>query len=62
MLEKQKQFIFFFAEKEPARKSQKRLQKAYPFATYDIVFDVGHGGFQASKPKEYAERLLSVIR
>lgn len=57
-----KQFIFFYAEKEPARKSEKRLQKVYPFATYNTVSGVGHGGLQAGRPKEYAEQLLSIIR
>ena len=62
LTEIQKQFIFFYAEKEPARKSEKRLQKVYPFATYNTVSGVGHGGLQASRPKEYAEQLLSIIR
>jgi len=58
----QEKFIFFFAEKEPARKSEKRLRKVYPYATYEMVSGVGHGGYQASKPKDYAELLKCVIR
>lgn len=60
--ELQKRFVFFFSEKEPAHMSKKRLQKKYPAAVFRDMPDMGHCGFQISKPQEYAECLREVMQ
>ena len=56
-----KKFIFMFSEKEPARKSEKRLRKKYTDAEYVIMSGYGHAGFQALEPEKYAEYIRNVV-
>lgn len=60
--EEQKRFCFFFSDEEPARKSRKRLMKAYPGAEYRDIHGYAHCGFQTVKPEEYADILKKAIR
>ena len=57
----QKKLIFFFSDEEPARKSRKRLMKAYPSAGYRDVEGYAHCGYQAVFPEKYAEMLDKAI-
>ena len=59
--ETQKKLIFFFSDVEPARKSRKRLMKAYPAAEYRDIEGYSHCGYQSVFPKEYAEMLEKAI-
>ena len=52
---------FLFSEKEPARKSEKRLKKKYPDANYYIAKGYGHGGFQIQGLDEYVTYLHSLL-
>lgn len=58
----QSRFVFLFSQNEPARKSEKRLRKAYPQAEYIITGKLGHCGFQVKKPREYAEFIARILR
>lgn len=51
---RQQTFTFLYSEDEPARKSEKRLRKAYPKASYKVMQGFGHGGFQSEEPERYA--------
>ncbi len=55
--EVQQRMIFFFSDEEPARRSLKRLLKAYPAAQYRDIHGCPHCGFQTSRPEEYAAML-----
>ena len=59
--EVQKKLIFFFSDEEPARKSRKRLMKAYPSAGYRDIQGYSHCGYQSVFPKEYAEMLENAV-
>ena len=59
--EDQKRLIFFFSDEEPARKSLKRLKKAYPSAEYRDIHDYAHCGYQSVHPEEYAQMLQEAI-
>ncbi|MCR5622477.1 MAG: hypothetical protein K6G18_11575 [Treponema sp.] len=50
-----------FSEKEPARKSEKRLRRKYPDAEFLIMSGYGHAGFQALELEKYAEYIRSII-
>lgn len=60
--DEQKSFMFFFAAEEPARKSKKRLIKAYPNAQYKDIKNYGHCSFQAMEPQKYAQMLKDSIK
>ncbi len=60
--ETQRRFIFLFSAKEPARKSEKRLKKQYPYAEYRIVEGYGHGGLQIAEPQKYADCLKDILK
>lgn len=53
--------VFFFSEKEPARKSEKRLKKKYPEAVFDVGIGYGHCGFQITDPDTYAGYIRNII-
>lgn len=57
----QRTLVFFFSTDEPARKSKKRLKKAYPFAKYRDVKGYAHCLFQVKRPKRYARLLKDVM-
>ena len=59
--DEQRSFVFFFSKEEPARKSRKRLLKAYPEAVYEDISGYAHCGFQAAEPKKYADMLKKYI-
>lgn len=59
--EKQKRLIFFFSKSEPARKSKKRLLKAYPDAAFKDIDGYTHCGFQTLEPAKYASMLKECI-
>lgn len=52
-----RRFTFLYAKTETARRAEKRLRPAYPSAEYLTIPDTGHGGFQLTKPEEYADLL-----
>lgn len=52
--EETRKFTFLYADKEPARKAERRLRKRYPDAEYLIVKGYGHCGYQMEQPEEYA--------
>ena len=56
-----RRFVFLFSGNEPARKSEKRLNKKYPEAVYKIAKGYGHGGFQAEDPEKYAAMMAELI-
>lgn len=58
----QKHLHFFFSDEEPARKSRKRLMKAYPSASYEDIHGYAHCGYQAADPENYAKKLKQAIR
>ena len=58
--ETQRRFIFLFSEKEPARRSETRLKKQYPEASFLVARGYGHGGFQAADPEKYARLLRDI--
>lgn len=60
--DEQKRFVFFFSTEEPARKSKKRLLKAYPNAQYKDIENYGHCSFQSMEPKKYAQMLKDGIK
>jgi pimeloyl-ACP methyl ester carboxylesterase len=55
----QKPLIFFFGEKEPAKRMLGKLMKYYPNSSFPIQKDGTHAGFQTENPKEYAKMLLN---
>ncbi len=57
----QKRLVFFFSNEEPARKSRKRLIKAYPAASYHDIEGYAHCGYQAASPGEYAGMLKRAV-
>ncbi len=59
--EVQKRLLFFFSDEEPARKSRKRLMKAYPEAQYRDIQGYAHCGYQTVEPEKYAEILRQTI-
>lgn len=56
-----KKFVFLFSEKEPARKSEKRLKKKYPNARYIVARGYGHGGLQGQEPEKYSKMMGKLI-
>ena len=58
----QKRMVFFFSYEEPARKSRKRLIKAYPDAEYRDIHGYAHCGFQTAEPEQYAKILKQAIK
>lgn len=56
-----KRFVFLFSENEPARKSEKRLRRRYPNATFLVAKGYGHGGFQGENPEKYADMMRDAI-
>ena len=58
----QKRMVFFFSDEEPARKSRKRLLRAYPSAEYRDIHGYAHCGFQTAQPEQYAEMLRLAIQ
>lgn len=58
----QKRMVFFFSDEEPARKSRKRLLKAYPGAEYRDIHGYAHCGYQTSEPEKYAGILKESIK
>ena len=54
--------VFFFSDEEPARKSRKRLIKAYPDAEYRDIHGYAHCGFQTAEPEQYAKILKQAIK
>lgn len=60
--EAQKHLLFFFSDEEPARKSRKRLMKAYPGAEYRDIHGYAHCGYQTAEPEEYAKLLKQAIK
>lgn len=59
--ETQESLFFCFGTEEPARKSRKRLLKAYPHARFIDLDGYSHCGFQVADPAEYAKMLKSHI-
>ena len=57
----QKRFVFFFSDEEPARKSRKRLMKAYPNADYQDIHGYAHCGYQTVETEKYARLLKESI-
>ena len=55
--ETQERLIFCFGSEEPARKSRKRLLKAYPHAQYIDLEGYTHCGLQGEDPAKYARML-----
>lgn len=60
--DEQKTFIFFFSKDEPARKSKKRLIKAYPNSEYIDIDGYAHCGYQTMEPKKYSDDLKRYIK
>lgn len=52
---------FLFSEKEPARKSEKRLKRKYPNARFYVAKGFGHCGFQISDPTGYVRYIRQLI-
>lgn len=59
--ETQERLIFCFGTEEPARKSRKRLVKAYPHALFIDLEGYSHCGFQAEDPSGYARMLKDYL-
>ncbi len=59
--EAQKHLFFFFSDEEPARKSLKRLKKAYPEAAFRDIHGYAHCGYQTAHPEEYSLLLRQSI-
>lgn len=59
--EKERKSVFFFSEKEPARKSEKRLKKKYQSAVFEVGIGYGHCGFQITKPDQYAGYIRKIL-
>lgn len=59
--ETQKRCMFFFSREEPARKSRKRLKKAYPDALYTSINGHPHCGLMINKPESYSKMLRSYM-
>ena len=60
--ETQERLIFCFGTEEPARKSRKRLLKAYPHAQYIDLEGYSHCGLQTEDPVRYARILKEKLR
>ena len=58
----QRRMVFFFSDEEPARKSRKRLMKAYPDAGYRDIHGYAHCGYQTAEPEQYADILRQAIK
>ena len=58
----QERLIFFFGTQEPARKSRKRLIKAYPNAEFKDMEGFSHCELQSSQPQKYAQMLKECIK
>ena len=59
--ESQERLIFCFGTEEPARKSRKRLMKAYPNAQFIDLEGYSHCGLQAEDPAGYAGMLKGYL-
>lgn len=60
--EMQKTFFFLYSDNEPAHMSKKNMLKHYPNAEFKDMHNLGHCGFQMSKPNEYAEFIRDFIK
>ena len=60
--EEQGRFQFCWSEKEPARKSKKRVMEKYPAAAFTDWLGSGPVGFQAKNPEGYAFFLADQTR
>ena len=58
----QKKFHFLWSEKEPARKSEEKVRKAYPAASFRIVPGYMHCGYQTCAPDKYIEDMKEILR
>ena len=52
--EEQRKMVFSWSTDEPARKSAKKIKRAYPYAAYKSPGAMGHGGFILRDPEKYA--------
>lgn len=57
----QKKFYFLWSEKEPARKSEEKVRKAYPGASFRVVPGYMHCGYQVCAPDEYIEDMRTIL-
>ena len=57
----QKKFHFLWSEKEPARKAEEKVRKAYPGASFRIVPGYMHCGYQTCAPDAYIEDMKGIL-
>ncbi len=58
----QKKFHFLWSEKEPARKSEEKVRKAYPAASFRVVPGYMHCGYQVCAPAAYMEDMKWILQ
>jgi len=61
LAEVQKKFFFLWGEKEPARKSEKKIREVYPNARFRVVSGYMHCGYQICAPDRYIEDLKKLL-
>lgn len=58
----QQKFHFLWSEKEPARKSEEKMRKTYPAATFRVVPGYMHCGYQTCAPDAYIEDMKGILQ
>lgn len=59
--EVQKRFYFLWSEKEPARKSEKKMRETYPQARFRVVPGYMHCGYQICAPETYVQEMRALL-